>query len=242
MSNVKIYPKILHENIYIMEYGKRSIEFKFTKAQEHNKPILFILHGHGHTGEPSKFKSPNWNVVCPMDKFGVNNLGSWYLGENGDLFWIDAMKELVSWVKKECGVGHLYFWGSSMGGYASIVHGRLNHATAVYANVPQTLLLGSQYEKNGMYKFFAPIFGDHIQEKFNNLNILFSERSRTKYFLCFNQLESGNYFEEQGLKFVAHLNKLKQKFYLEVRPISSHGKNHGVSESINLFKKYQNEK
>ncbi|BFU77530.1 hypothetical protein ALC152_07450 [Arcobacter sp. 15-2] len=228
-------------NMYDLLYENRKIQFRFTGAEEKNKPILFILHGHGHSGEPSKFESPSWNIVCPMDYFGVDNFGSWYLGEEGDLFWLEVMPLIISFVRKQSGNGRLHFWGSSMGGYASIVHGRLNNATAIYANIPQTFLLKSNYSKNGMKKFFSPIFGDIIDNKLNDLNLLFSERSRTKYFLCFNQLEGGNYFEEQGLRFITHLNKLKQKFYLEVRPITSHGKNHGVSEAINLFKKYKDE-
>jgi predicted alpha/beta-fold hydrolase len=230
-------------NMYVMRYKNKTINFKFTKAEENNKPILFILHGHGHSGGPSNFQSPNWNVVCPMDQFGVDKQGSWFLGEDGDLFWIEAMAKLISWIRNESGTGRLYFWGSSMGGYAGIVHGRLNNATAVYANVPQTLLLSSQYSKNGMDKYFAPIFGNALEENkhYNDLNQFFTSRTRTKYFLCFNQLEGGNYFEEQGIKFISHLNKLKQKFYLEVRPTAAHAKNHGLSESINLFKKYAND-
>jgi len=229
------------ENMFTLEYNNKVFNFKFTKAEDKNKPILFILHGHGHTGEASKFQSPNWNVVCPMDTFGEKEYGSWYLGEGGDMFWITAMQKLVELIREDTGRGRLYFWGSSMGGYASIVHGRLNKATSVYANVPQTKLLNSNYSNNGMKQYFEPIFSKTIEDKYNDLNILFTERSRTKYFLCFNQLEGGNYFEEQGLRFISHLNRLKQKFYLEVRPTNLHGKNHGVSEAINLFKKYAND-
>lgn len=125
-----------------------------------------------------------------------------------------------------------------MGGYGGLVHGKLNNASAVYANVPQTVLLGSTYSEQGSQIYFSPMFGAKIEQKFNDLKILYQTRSRTKIFLCFNQLEGGNYFAEQGLAFVTQLNKIRQKFYLEVRPLATHGKNHGVSEVIALFKKY----
>ncbi len=221
-----------------IEINGRSIVFYFTPAESENKPILFIFHGHGYNKIHAAFKSPNFNVVCPIDDFGYERLGSWYLGEKGDFFWIDAMKEILRIVRENSGSGRLYMWGSSMGGYASIIYGHLLGATAIYANVPQTLLLGSKYSENGMKKYFDNIFLDS-SDPYNDLKNILKKRTRCKYFLCFNQLESSNYFEEQGLRFVSHLNRLKQPMYLEVRPQSTHGKNHGISEAISLFKKYQ---
>jgi Family of unknown function (DUF6270) len=216
----------------------REFVYYFSPALEQNKPIIFILHGHGYAASPSQFKSPNWNVVCPMDSFGYGGMGSWFLGENGNFFWIDAMKRILESIRAKVGNGRLYFWGSSMGGYGSLVHGYLLHATAVYANVPQTWLLGSNYSEGGMKKYFEPIFANSYSE-FNDLKLFFKARSRTKYFLCFNQLEGAKYLEEHCLSFIGHLHSFRQPLYLEVRPTSSHGKNHGVSEAIALFKKYQ---
>ena len=216
----------------------RDFVYYFSPALEANKPIIFILHGHGYASSPSQFKSPNWNVVCPMDSFGYGGLGSWFLGENGDFFWIDAMREILAAVRARVGTGRLHFWGSSMGGYGALVHGHLLHATAVYANVPQTWLLDSSYSDGGAKKYFQPIFGG-VDSEFNDLKRFFKTRTRTKYFLCFNQLEGSKYFEEQCLPFIGRLHLFKQPFYLEVRPLSAHGKNHGVSEAIGLFKKYK---
>jgi len=208
-----------------------------TELSELNSERLFD--GHGYVDQPSQFRSKNWNVVCPIDNFGEKSFGSWFLGEKGNLFWLKIMPKIIAEVRERTGNGRLYFWGSSMGGYAAIVHGRLNMATAIYANVPQTYLLGSKYANGGMKQYFSPIFGKEVINKYNDLKELFDTRSRTKYFLCFNQLESNGYLEEQCLAFVAHLQTLRQKFYLEIRPLDTHGKNHGVSEAIALFKKYQ---
>lgn len=218
--------------------GNRNIDYYLTPAETPNRPILIILHGQGYVEQPSQFKSANWNVVCPIDNFGYKGMGCWFLGEQGDFFWLDAMKAIIERVRAVTGTGRLYFWGSSMGGYGGLLHGKLNHATAVYANVPQTVLLGSSYSERGSKIYFSPMFGNNVDPQFNDLKVLYRTRSRTKLFLCFNQLERGNYFEEQGLAFISQLNKIRQKFYLEVRPLESHGKNHGVSEVIALFKKY----
>lgn len=220
-----------------IDVGGRKITYYLSRSVEDNKPILFILHGHGYAEKPAKFKSRNWNVVCPMDFFGEDGYGSWYLGERGDFFWIDAIKLIIDQVREKTGKGRLYFWGSSMGGYGAILHGYLNHAMAIYANIPQTVLLGSKYSESGMRKYFEPIFSDDLSE-YNDLKNLIKARNRTKFFLCFNQLEGGDYFREQGLDFISHVHALRQKIYLEVRPLASHGKNHGVSEAIELFKKF----
>lgn len=227
------------ENMYILETGRRTIKFRFTPAISENKPLLIILHGQGYALQPSKFISPNWNVLCPMDNFGYDSLGSWFLGENGDFFWIDIIKYLISWVKERMGHNRLYFWGSSMGGYGAIIHGRLNNARSIYANTPQTLLLGSRYSEYGSKKYFDAIFGEgKIYEDYNDLCSLIKTRSSTKYFLCFNQLEGSNYFTEQGLRFITHLQSLRNKMYIEVRPYEVHAKNHSISEAIELFKKF----
>ena len=208
-----------------IKIGVRDIDFYFTPAESENKPILFVFHGHGYNKIPAAFKSPNFNVVCPIDNFGIDGLGSWYLGEKGDFFWFDAMREILKIVREKSGSGRLYMWGSSMGGYASILYGHLLGATAIYANVPQTVLLGSKYSENGMEKYFNGIFVD-ADDLYNDLKKIIKSRTRCKYFLCFNQLEGSNYFEEQGLQFVSHLHKFKQPMYLEVRPQAVHGKNH----------------
>lgn len=227
----------LKKQKYYVEVGGRKIFYYVSKAEEIDRPILFILHGHGYAEKPAKFESKNWNVVCPMDPFGQDQFGSWYLGERGDFFWLEAMRKIISEIRNKVGKGRLYFWGSSMGGYGSILHGYLNNATAVYANIPQTVLLGSSYSEGGMKKYFEPIFSNGESE-YNDLKKVIKTRNRTKLFLCFNQLENGNYFYEQGLSFVSHVHDFRQKIYLEVRPTASHGKNHSISEAIELFKKF----
>lgn len=127
--------------------------------------------------------------------------------------------------------------GFKHGGYASLLYGNMLGAQAAYANVPQTLLLGSKYSDNGMEKYFSYIISDE-SSKFNDLKKVMVKRTSCKYFLCFNQLEGSDYFSEQGLSFISHLHSFKQPMYVEVRPQSAHGKNHGVSEAISLFKKF----
>ena len=59
----------------------RKVDFFFSEAVEENKPILFIMHGHGFNKEPTKFRNNNWNIVFPVDDFGNEGRGSWFLGD-----------------------------------------------------------------------------------------------------------------------------------------------------------------
>ena len=221
-----------------VEVNGRRFSYYLTQSEEPNKPILFIFHGHGYNEKHAAFKSPSWNVVCPIDKYGYEGLGSWYLGEKDNLFWLEAMPKILLNTRRKVGdKSRLYMWGSSMGGYASILYGHLLGAKAIYANVPQTKLLGTKYSENGMSKYFSYIF-ENGDNKYNDLKRVLLKRTSCKYFLCFNQLEGSDYFTEQGLSFISHLHSFKQPLYLEVRPQSAHGKNHGISEAIALFKKY----
>ena len=222
-----------------LQCGERSIRFRFTPATAVNRPILLIFHGQAHNAAPARFRNESWNVVCPLDNFGYEGIGSWILGEQGDFFWLEAIPRILERVRRQAGTGRLFTWGSSMGGYAALLHGTLNQAGSIYANLPQTRLLGSQYARNGSSKYFEPMFGDSVNERYNDLRNLISMRSRTKYFMCFNQLEGSNYFLEQGLPFIEHLTKLRIKAYAEVRPLSAHGQNHSISDALALFARYK---
>lgn len=224
-----------------IEIADRKFRYYLSKADNPaTSPILVVFHGHGFAGVPTAFRSPNWNVIRPMDQFGVEGKGSWYLGEGGDYFWLKAFPEILKDARERCGGGgHLYCWGSSMGGYASILHGTLNRARAVYANIPQTKLLGSTYTENSMKQYVEPIFGESQDRRYSDLRSIFKSAWKTTYFLCFNQLEGDRYFSEQGMTFISHLHNTGNKLYLEVRPVAAHGKNHGISETIVLFNKYR---
>src|SRR5690606_15804942 len=125
----------------------REISYTFSPAEREDAPLVVILHGHSKNPRASRYRNPDWNVLCPIDNFGWKGYGSWFIGEGGDFFWLDAMPLLI---RKVYSGEHIYFCGSSMGGYGAILHGCRMKAQAVYANIAQTQLLGSTYSDNGM--------------------------------------------------------------------------------------------
>lgn len=207
------------ETLHSLEIDGRKSDFVFRpSAPEH--PLLIVLHGHNKNPRPSKLKSKNFNVLCPVDNFGYNSCGSWFLGEDGDFFWIKAMKEIIKHVYSG---NALYFIGSSMGGYGAILHGALNNAVGVYANIPQTVLLESEYSKQGMQVYFKHIFGNQTDTSYNDLKLILDSRLTTHFDITATRWDKRGYLQEQILDFIAHLTKHNISFSFEVVTAHGHG-------------------
>lgn len=220
----------------------REFHYYHFKANSSSAPILIIFHGAGYNKIPARFRDPHINVIAIMDTFGHENVGSWFLGEKGDFFWIEAVKRIIDKLKVECNSQQVFCWGSSMGGYAAILHGYLNNVTAIYANVPQTKLLGSTYIEHNekMKSCLEYVFNNNYLSEYNDLAKIIKTKTDTIFIITFNQLEGFNYFSEQGFPFLRHIHGIRQKMYLEVRPNTQHTIMYSISESLDLFKKYTN--
>lgn len=191
------------------------------------QPLLVVLHGHSKSPRPSKLKSESFNVLCPVDSFGLKGYGSWYLGENSDFFWLEAMPEIIKSVYSGTEV---YFVGSSMGGYGAILHGIVNKATGIYANIPQTKLIGSTYAQQGMEPYFRYIFGDNPDAKFNDLKNLIDSHVSTYFDITALRWDKEQYLQQQILQFVDLLTSHAIDFSLEV----FQGEGHGLTMPLHI--------
>lgn len=216
----------------------RDFVFSFTPASHGSAPLVVILHGHTKSPVASKFKDPNWNVLCPIDGFGYSGWGSWFLGERGEFFWLDAMPTIIRSVYAG---ERIYFCGSSMGGYGAILHGVLNNARAVYANIPQTWLLGSSYSESGMKKYFEPIFNPGEISPYNDLRQILSPRLPTSFILSGLRWDKKNYLEEQTLPFLRRLCECEINFHSEIQFGAGHSLTHTMAESIAMFQRFDAE-
>lgn len=227
-------------NSYLEDSMGRRMYYKLTPAKDpQNSPLLVILHGHTFNAKPSKFRDENWNVLCPIDSFGVDNAGSWWLGENGDYFVKDLLHTLISDVQKQTGTTKgLYFWGSSMGGYGAILHGCLLGAKAVYANIPQIRLLGSSYDRKQMNRFFAPIFGSDTQSVYNDVTNFIKDKDNPLFFLVQSRFDYPNYLEEQGLYFLERCREKNANISFEIVPERGHKTFYSIAEAVKKIAKY----
>ena len=232
------------KNIFTVDYGGKRMFYRFTPATEtlpHLAPTMLLLHGHGSTN-PSRFRNANWNAIAPVDNFGEKNLGSWWVGENGDFSTQLLLDEVLNDCAKKIGldkISNLFIYGSSMGVFGAIMHGQRYDALAIYANVPQIQLLGTTYSEGGMKQYFSKVIGQknaHVNdlvEYLDNPNL-----NHPLYFLCENRFGYKNYRKEHMNRFIQLLESLELNYHLEIIPTKGHNKNRGINEVRSLFEQY----
>ena len=213
------------------------------KVNPESAPIYLILHGHGTTSRPTLYAENDWNVIAPLDNFGLDGKGSWWIGENGDFSTRELLASVVQMSKELLGSNDdviLCIYGSSMGGYGAILNGTKLGANAVYANVPQIKLLGSTYSELGMKKYFEAALGLNPNETYNDLNnfVKTVEEDLPLFFICENRFGQRDYREQQAMSFISTLNEMKVNYHLEIVPTSGHNKNLGLREVRALFEKF----
>ncbi len=232
---------------YIEDNKSRKLFYRFTlsSVNPNNAPLLVILHGHG-TGKATKFQHKMWNVLTPIDDFGYENKGSWWLGEEGDFFVKDLLHVLIKQISEKYNCeNNIYIYGSSMGGYGAILHGILCSARAVYANVPQIKLLNTIYSQRMMNKYFSALFSDTVAKENDLTNYLINDNNEIKFptfYLCENVVSGKNAYENYLIEHTYYfINKCLEnniKFHLELLPKDGHDKNYGLGEVLDKFERF----
>ncbi|MCF7530044.1 hypothetical protein ACOR62_07085 [Neisseria lisongii] len=207
-----------------------------------NARTVFILHGQGFSMTPSGFKDSDWNVVCPLDRYGFDNAGSWFLGEKGDFFVKELMLSLINHIKRTTNSHRLYFWGSSMGGYAAILFGLLCGAEAVFANVPQIKLKNTEYTDDNLTirKCMDAILSKDFPH-WLDLTSLLCNTEKNKYpvfFITQTRFHAFNYLKEHIYYFIQKCDELEANYFLEIVPKTGHLMYRSVSDSIKYFDLY----
>lgn len=221
-------------------FASYKLPYRLTMDSDIRSPTLIILHGHGSNEKPTNFKKNGWNVLAPLDQYGKNGRGCWWLGEDNNFFIRDALQDLIKKLKNDRIInGDIYFYGSSMGGYGAILHGILCGAKGVYANVPQIKLIGSSYHQDVQRGNFDAISNssDFIENDLSNL-LNRNPSSIPLFFICENRFSYLNYLKEQSNSFVNECIERDINFHYEVLPKKGHDKNLGINQVVDLFEKY----
>jgi len=233
-----------YDNIeFITDTQGRKMFYKFTPAKvPENAPLLVILHGHTYNAKTSNYKNDNWNILCPIDNFGLNKAGAWWLGEDGDYFVKNLLHKLIFKIRTETNSNKcLFFWGSSMGGFGSLLHGMLLNAKAVFSNIPQIKLLETTYSEKNMKTFFEPIFGDDKNSIYNDVTNFINTKhveDNPLFFLVQSRFDYKNYLEEQGLSFFRKCKDSDINISFEIVPEKGHKVFYTIAESIKKIEKY----
>lgn len=205
---------------------------------------LFILHGHAHNKVLSGFSDKNWNVVCPVDNFGYDGKGSWWLGEHGDFFVKKLMDRLITRIKDQTKSSRLYFWGSSMGGYGAIFYGLTHNAEAVFANIPQIKLNNTQYTSHKeLSKYFDYVVGQDYPH-WVDLTSLLAMTPKYKYPLFLitqTRFHFANYLKEHIYYFTQKCDEYGANYFLEITPKEGHILYRNVAQSVAYFDEYESD-
>lgn len=224
------------------EHG-HELPYVFRPTAHASRPLLVILHGSGFHERPTQFKSDAYNILAPMDRYGHEGRGSWYLGEKGDFFILPMLLGLIRHIQSQEGLDKLYIWGSSMGGYAAILSGLQLEADAVFAHIPQTNPCGSAWHTQNRISVDFVFGNDACRHPWRNLvQTINSHRGIFPLFLLsFNRFDYPNYNEEQMLPLIKCLNEKNLNYMLLVHPQSGHSINVKSADLVNYFAIYEKE-
>jgi len=135
-------------------------------------PLLVVFHdqaAHHRSGDgrDSGYDiDPAWNVLLPHDQFGLDQRGSWWLGEHGDFFMVDLVGRMLAetWQRYGIDLKALYAWGEGMVGFGALLHGFLAGARAICVSSPQVCLLGTEWSASTLPQMEV-VFGRDIARR-----------------------------------------------------------------------------
>ena len=233
VRTVKIIDNVIEKEI---SDGKYRMPFQIKVGNNViDRKALFILHGHGANKRYAKFHDDNWIVICPLDIYGTENLGSWWLGEKGGFFTFRLLQGLIDILKEEYKLQKIFFWGSSMGGYGSILHGTICNADAIYAHMPQVKLKGTDYTDGINSKFYFPIFGESTSDyedltKFLNVK---ESKSSPIYFLSQNVFDYPNYISQHFIPLIKTMDSKGFAYSVEMNLEEGHKIFRSIASTVN---------
>lgn len=191
-----------------------------------NAPMVVVLHGaQGGKQAPNPFRDPAWNVLVPLDQYGPDGDGSWWVGEQGDPFTLGLLHRLVRGKRRGTrSTKGLYFVGSSMGGYGSLLHGMLLGARAVSAVDFQSDLGGDGND----------VMGNVLPSPYERLaDVLRATARPPLFFLGYNRFD--HYFPGHFPPFFDACVDVGANCAVTIKPVGGHWFGRSVGEALALF-------
>ncbi len=150
------------------QLGSKKITYLFYRKHKSKKLVVIFSGMHKETAVYNYIKTLDGishNRLYILDNHGVDKLGCYYIGANGQNDVYLAVRELVDSVRKKYSIDQLIFCGSSKGGHAALNFG-LNYPDA-------TIIAGAPQYKLGYYlthrrsdQLLHSIAGDHPADEY----------------------------------------------------------------------------
>ena len=234
----------LNETTGVISEGSYSMPFLLRKGEKNTKKrLLVILHGHGANKAFAKFQQDDWDVLCPLDTFGTEGYGCWWLGESGNLFVYRLLHSLIEKMKLSLDTKELYFWGSSMGGFGAILHGILLKADAIYAHMPQVKLVGTDYTDGANAKYYEPMRNANSADYLDLVSFIGRQpnSSGPVLFLSQNVFDYPNYIQQHFFPLIDILDRKKFAYKVDMNLKKGHVLYEKIYQSVQNFEIFSDE-
>lgn len=77
------------------------------------------------------------NQLYILDDFGYHNVGSYYLGNQCQIYETDIVTHLINTIKEKCAAKDIIYVGSSKGGSSAMIYGLKNNVEHILVGSPQ---------------------------------------------------------------------------------------------------------
>lgn len=150
----KLYIK-LSERVFTTQNGIR-LRYIYKHRDNGRKLIVVFCAFAGHHIKSrynyikSLCKSEN-NCLFILDNFGYENVGSYYIGNHGELFFDNSIEQLVNYIYQKGKSSEKIFCGTSKGGSAALLYGLMLNVDTIISGSPQ-YRIGKYLSKNDYHR------------------------------------------------------------------------------------------
>ena len=177
----KIKSFLLKIYIFLMQKKYKRLKYIFQKGGTNTLIISFS----GFPGNRSAkynyiktLKPYNASKLFILDDFGYKKRGSYYLGENGDFFIPEQVKQLVEQLKNKHGIERLIMIGSSKGGTAALYYAIKLQGDFCVIGAPQ-YFLGDYLAEDKHLPILEGIMGNNDESSIKFLNEIMGQCIRS---------------------------------------------------------------
>jgi len=162
--------------IYIARHEQTFKHLKYIFQNNGSKTLIVAF-----SGFPGKGRKALYNYMATLSGIKVNklfllddiwnpvNVGSYYLGKDGDWYLIEEITALIDTIRKENGITQVITVGSSKGGTSALFYGIKTEADACIIGTPQ-YHVGKYLSSATLSPIMDVIMGDHSQESIARLD------------------------------------------------------------------------
>lgn len=160
----------------IAKYEKTYNNLKYCFFPEKGSKTLLVVFSGFPGGNTAKYNyirtlaNEKANKLFLLDDvWNPVNVGSFYLGKNGDWYFIKDITNLIAEIVKENNIEKIITLGSSKGGVCSLLYGSMIEADACIIGAPQ-YYLGKYLSTEKHLPILEAIMGDTSQQSIDKLD------------------------------------------------------------------------